>query len=61
MSRSIALPDVFECPITPDIEFMVLACDGIWNCMSNQEVIDFVKSRLNKGTELSKICEQVSI
>nr|AAB35458.1 serine/threonine protein phosphatase, type 2C phosphatase, PP2C, MCPP {internal fragment} [cattle, brain, Peptide Partial, 24 aa] [Bos taurus] len=24
-----------------DHEFMVIACDGIWNVMSSQEVIDF--------------------
>ena len=56
-----ALPDIKTLTIDPtDDEFMVLACDGIWNSMSNQEVVDFVKTRLQEGREkLSQICEEV--
>jgi protein phosphatase 1G len=38
---------------------MVIACDGIWNFMSSQDVVDFVRNRLQKKT-LSEICEEVS-
>ena len=27
-------------------EFVVLACDGIWDVMSNEEVIEFISSRM---------------
>lgn len=41
-------------------EFMVLACDGIWNFMSSQEVVDFVRPRILDGqTKLSQICEEL--
>ncbi|KAJ9591378.1 hypothetical protein L9F63_002083, partial [Diploptera punctata] len=41
-------------------EFMVLACDGIWNFMSSQEVVDFIRERMQKGeNKLSKICEEL--
>lgn len=54
-----ANPDVTTCDLTPDLEFIVMACDGIWNSMSSQQAIDFVKSRLSEDIELSNICEQV--
>ena len=38
-------------------DFMVLACDGIWNCMSNKEVCTLVRKNIKKGVPLSKICE----
>lgn len=56
-----ALPDIKIATINPaEDEFMVLACDGIWECYSNQEVVDFVKQRLQEGRKnLSQICEEV--
>jgi serine/threonine protein phosphatase PrpC len=39
---------------------MVIACDGIWNFMSSQDVVDFVRIRLEKKS-LSQICEEVSL
>lgn len=39
------------CDLTYDHEFVVLACDGIWDVMSNQEVIDFCRDRLAAGRE----------
>uniref|UniRef100_L7M8T6 protein-serine/threonine phosphatase n=1 Tax=Rhipicephalus pulchellus TaxID=72859 RepID=L7M8T6_RHIPC len=56
-----ALPDVKALDIDPATdEFMVLACDGIWNNMTSQEVVDFVKRELDKGTRpLSAICEML--
>ncbi|XP_016962343.1 probable protein phosphatase CG10417 [Drosophila biarmipes] len=55
-----ALPDIKKLIITPEDEFMVLACDGIWNYMSSKEVIDFVRFRLkDKSKKLSKICEEL--
>jgi len=56
-----ALPDVRNVTIHPEEdEFMVLACDGIWNSMTSQEVIDFVRERLTAETEkISSICEQL--
>ncbi|RZF36595.1 hypothetical protein LSTR_LSTR010706 [Laodelphax striatellus] len=56
----IALPDVKKLEMDPARdEFMVLACDGIWNSMTSQEVVDFVKPKLHEGVPISKICEQM--
>ncbi|KAF5749673.1 protein phosphatase 2C 44-like [Tripterygium wilfordii] len=37
-------PDVRHVPIDPTIEFVILASDGLWKVMKNQEAVDFVKS-----------------
>ena len=56
-----AKPDIKKIELTDADDFMVLACDGIWNFMSSEAVVKFVKARLDKGeTKLSKICEEVS-
>ncbi|PSN53499.1 hypothetical protein C0J52_16748 [Blattella germanica] len=54
-----ALPDVRTLMIDPkEDEFMILACDGIWNSLSSQEVVDFIRERIKNGEKvLSKICE----
>ena len=41
-----AFPDVIEKMINSDFEFLVLACDGIWDVLTNQEVIDFIRVRI---------------
>ncbi|XP_043272274.1 protein phosphatase 1G [Venturia canescens] len=57
-----ALPDVRHIAIDLERdEFMILACDGIWNFMSSQEVVSFVRPRLTNSDKpnISKICEEL--
>lgn len=56
-----ALPDIKTLTVnTTEDEFMVLACDGIWNFMSSQEVVEFVRPRLQENKDkLSQICEEM--
>ncbi|KAL9937115.1 hypothetical protein V8E36_004350 [Tilletia maclaganii] len=51
-------PDVIVHSMTGEEEFLVLACDGIFDCLSNQQVVDFVRRGIAKGKELSAICEE---
>jgi protein phosphatase 1G len=55
------LPDVEYALLNPATDkFLVLACDGIWNSMTSQQVIDFVGDRIDKpDAKLSGICEEV--
>lgn len=58
-----ALPDIKRLTIEPGRdEFMVVACDGIWNSMSNDNVVQFVRNRLqaeDRPKNLSQICEEM--
>lgn len=54
-----ALPDVTVNDLTEDVEFMVLACDGIWDVLTNQEVIDFIRVRMAMRMEPEYICEEL--
>ncbi|KAJ8264761.1 hypothetical protein GJAV_G00154580 [Gymnothorax javanicus] len=52
-------PEVFEIARAPEDEFVVLACDGIWDVMSNEELCEFVRSRLELWDDLEKVCNSV--
>lgn len=41
-----AFPDVVEKEINPDYEFVILACDGIWDVLENEDVVKFIRARI---------------
>ena len=64
------VPDVRKLTINPETDsFIFLACDGIWNSLNSQEVVDFINARLKEQEKenidmadtkkLTKILEQV--
>nr|XP_012777919.1 protein phosphatase 1A isoform X1 [Maylandia zebra] len=40
-------------------EFIILACDGIWDVMANEELCDFVRSRLEVTDDLEKVSNEI--
>ncbi|EEA27698.1 hypothetical protein EYB25_001326 [Talaromyces marneffei] len=54
-----AYPDVTTHEITEDDEFLVIACDGIWDCQSSQAVVEFVRRGIAAKQELYRICENM--
>lgn len=42
----LANPDIVEVELTNDHEFILLACDGIWDVVTNEEAVDFCRKRL---------------
>ncbi|KAH8379982.1 hypothetical protein KR009_008303 [Drosophila setifemur] len=54
-----AYPDVETRKIMEDWEFIVLACDGIWDVMSNTEVLEFCRTRIGMGMYPEEICEEL--
>jgi len=53
-----AEPDVTVTELTHEHEFLVMACDGVWDVMKNQEVVDFVRERLATPTRPGKTAEE---
>lgn len=56
-------PDLFRYKLDKTDKFFVLACDGLWDVMSNDEVINYVllncydkttKNRINKNVNIAK-------
>ncbi|CAF0799821.1 unnamed protein product [Brachionus calyciflorus] len=54
-----AYPDVEIKEITSDHEFIVLACDGIWDVLSNEDVLEFVRTRIAQKIPPETICEEL--
>ncbi|KAB5588992.1 Protein phosphatase [Ceratobasidium theobromae] len=52
-----ANPDITEHDVTEEDEFIVLACDGIWDCLTSQQVIDCVRRLVAQRKDLGEICE----
>jgi len=41
-------PEVRAYEINPQLEFIITACDGIWDCMTSQQAVDFVGTAKEK-------------
>eukprot|EP00879_Flechtneria_rotunda_P000610 GHRR01000721.1.p1 GENE.GHRR01000721.1~~GHRR01000721.1.p1 ORF type:complete len:379 (+),score=95.74 GHRR01000721.1:275-1411(+) len=49
-----AQPDVRKITLQPNDSFFVLACDGVWDVMTNQECVDFISKKLETGIKPSE-------
>eukprot|EP00514_Thraustochytrium_sp_LLF1b_P009730 CAMPEP_0184554124 /NCGR_PEP_ID=MMETSP0199_2-20130426/34112_1 /TAXON_ID=1112570 /ORGANISM="Thraustochytrium sp., Strain LLF1b" /LENGTH=411 /DNA_ID=CAMNT_0026950059 /DNA_START=249 /DNA_END=1481 /DNA_ORIENTATION=- len=55
-----AQPDIRVFDITDDDIYMVLACDGVFDVMSNDELVNFISERLTKSVApVSQVLEEV--
>lgn len=54
-----ASPDIEEKTMTESWEFILLACDGIWDVLTNEEAIDLVRYALGTGMTPDKVCEDL--
>ena len=50
------IPDVTVLERTKSDDFLILACDGVWDVMTNQEAISFVLAAMRLGASLSSSC-----
>lgn len=53
-------PDIKIEPIDGKEEFLVLACDGIWDVMSNEDICEFVRTLMEEGeSDMGLIAEEI--
>ena len=54
-------PDIKIIDYDKDIDFVIIGCDGIWDCLSNQSACEFVAKRLKNTPDIkiSKIIEEM--
>lgn len=52
-------PEIISKKLEVTDEFIVLACDGIWDVLSSQNVVDFVRDQIVARVPLHSICEQL--
>lgn len=61
-------PELFQVSVEPDFliydfevqllpEFLVIACDGIWDCYKNNVLINIIRNKLSLGWKVNKIIE----
>lgn len=53
------MPDVTILSRSPEDQFLLLACDGIWDVMSNLEATRYVLSALRMGCSQAQACEML--
>ena len=46
----ISQPDIKEEEIKADADFLIIACDGIWDCLTSQKACDYVKDKISKAS-----------
>jgi len=57
------LPQIYEYDIDINDKFIVLACDGLWDVLSNQDVVDYINTLLynKKKNNLAKLLAEYAI
>jgi serine/threonine protein phosphatase PrpC len=54
-----AIPDIRSIKLTPDLDFLVLASDGLWTVMDDEVVVDEVVKLKNEGLTAQEISEKI--
>ncbi len=45
------VPEIKTYTLTPKNDFFIIACDGIWDCLTSQEAVSIVAKKLESHKE----------
>eukprot|EP00826_Nyctotherus_ovalis_P060435 TRINITY_DN847_c0_g2_i1.p1 TRINITY_DN847_c0_g2~~TRINITY_DN847_c0_g2_i1.p1 ORF type:complete len:294 (+),score=106.80 TRINITY_DN847_c0_g2_i1:273-1154(+) len=54
-----AFPEVRVEKISNECDFLIVACDGIWDCLSSQEAVNFILDKTEGQPKISKAIEEM--
>lgn len=54
-------PDVFRYKLNKNDKFLVLACDGVWDVLRNEEVVNFILLNCYDNTTQNRINKNINI
>lgn len=52
-------PDITTTVLDKDDEFMILACDGVWDILTSQAAVDFVRNGISQGLTDEEIVKNI--
>lgn len=52
-------PEIIKKKISPDVEFIIMGCDGIWDCVDFQKICDYISVQLRKGKEAEDLIKEI--
>ena len=55
----LAEPEVYKEPVSPQDEFIVLACDGVYDVMTSQQVVSYVRRRLLQHGDVQMAAQEL--
>ena len=53
-------PDIFKYKISSCDKFIVLACDGLWDVLSNNDVVNFILLKYHSDNEKQNIATDLA-
>jgi protein phosphatase 1G len=53
-------PDVVVMDRSPEDMFLAVCCDGVYDVMTNEDLVAFIIERLEAGKPLTEICEEIA-
>ncbi|KAI3808764.1 hypothetical protein L1987_24725 [Smallanthus sonchifolius] len=56
----IATPDIYQVPLGPDAEFVLLATDGLWDYIKSSDAVNFVRNQLREHGDVQVACEALA-